>query len=635
MIRNRKVIFLFGAVRTAAILGVVAWFLWTCIRPPENDSRDVRSKLEAEILERCPDDRLLVSRLVSERLYVAHSVAMKYETRGLRVIDVFGDEAVESFERQPSAFEDLMELFDLDGAMFAASVGPWQKAVLEWARAGTLRIYLDRVRRLSASEAELLRETPGCLPLLGVTAPTAHAMLAKYGVRAWHLFMLVDFADQSGGPDSVERVAQALKIYGTRILDVNEQFGLAFALFFVAPPDDREQILPQLFASAIERLGADEACALFVANFDDLAKLVRTGKSLGDLDAAIQLLASQAPEIRLVASDSGFLVRLLLETRGRDAVGMIALKQCGPFAADLLFERLDGYGAESAEKNAALILIKHESWPAALLLKELHGDPAWHKLLRRTELHEPFEDPLLARIARDLLGAENVQDAIDRFLKMPRSQIEAGRYPPTTGEKALDWIPGYVALKAIRDASHGHHLDHSEIGWAVVDGAMTVTLVGKVVGQAVKTVGRQVAREGAKESLERTGQEIIKKGTASTLRDFTREAFRRLPGMMLQFVKNLPSQAGRRDIMELMRSATSIGRNVGVRTWGKLSRRVIQLGNRKVVIDLADPKFLATANQELREELFWSSIAYVVGEVGPCLMEKVHPNLAIPAEGSR
>ena len=79
-------------------------------------------------------------------------------------------------------------------------------------------------------------------------------MLARYGTRAWHLFMLVDFADT--GSDGIERVAHALTLNGEAMLDLNERFGLAIAMLLVPSPDDLKTQLPNLFRHAIDMLNS-------------------------------------------------------------------------------------------------------------------------------------------------------------------------------------------------------------------------------------------------------------------------------------------------------------------------------------------------------------------------------------------
>ena len=179
---------------------------------------------------------------LASRPRVAGEIARVEGSDGLRTLDLFGPEAADLFLEDPGGFHDLTAIAILDRSLIEASAGPWREAVFQWARAGKLALYRDCLTRLDADQRALLTATPACLPLLGRGAPTAEAMLARYGARAWGLFLSLDFAEDVAG---VERVAGALATYGDRMLRVNESDGPALSFLFVAPGEDASGRLPR------------------------------------------------------------------------------------------------------------------------------------------------------------------------------------------------------------------------------------------------------------------------------------------------------------------------------------------------------------------------------------------------------
>ena len=134
---------------------------------------------------------------------------------GLSALSLFGGDAADLFATNRTAFRALMTIVRLNVPAREISAGPWREAVVQWARAGRLGPYVEHLKRLSPEQWEQVRKVPSCLPLLGRGAREAEAMLARHGQRAWRLFFVVDFADDTEG---VERVARALAIHGDRML---------------------------------------------------------------------------------------------------------------------------------------------------------------------------------------------------------------------------------------------------------------------------------------------------------------------------------------------------------------------------------------------------------------------------------
>src|SRR5262249_36362971 len=118
-----------------------------------------------------------------------------YGEEGIEVLELFGDEAAFCLQRNPDAFEDLVQVVRLDPPRFRLATGPWHRAVLDWAQNGKLRVFLDQLRALPPDRFAVAEATPESLSLLCTDRiPTGHAMLKKHGAIAMRLFRAVNFA---------------------------------------------------------------------------------------------------------------------------------------------------------------------------------------------------------------------------------------------------------------------------------------------------------------------------------------------------------------------------------------------------------------------------------------------------------
>ena len=466
-------------------------------------------------------------------------------------------------------------------------------------------------------------------------------MLALHGERAWRLLRVVDCADDVEG---VERVARALAIHGDQMLRVNESCGPALALLFIPQVRDDKEILPDLFVEAMRALDVTDAQALFVANYDDLARLVlEEGQQPAAIVNTFRLLGGQPEAVRALAADSGLVVRLLLEHRGRDPIGVDIFKRCGPEAADLLFEKA-GYASWAEEKPAALAVLTGLGWPGVELLHELRDVDSWHRLLRRPELLDADPEPLIVRLAGRLRDSAQREELIERYLGMPREQIVEQDLPPTLAEPVLAWIPGYVAARTVYDLSRGYHVENSEIALALVDGFSAPMFYGKLAAQAIKTVGTQGIKAEVQAEMRNVERDAVRSLTAGKTRQATETISSRIPGAIGSLMRILPQELPRMEVTGAMRSASGLAKKVGIRTWGKLDRRIIMRGDRRVVIDLFDPKVVTQVGGQVKDRLWdelkdqirrrvlWSSSAAEPGPLETCMMERVLPGLSSPEE---
>jgi hypothetical protein len=271
------------------------------------------------------------------------------------------------------------------------------------------------------------------------------------------------------------------------------------------------------------------------------------------------------------------------------------------------------------------------------LLRHFRDDESWHRLIRRTDLLDGDDEPLIVRLAGKLETSPGRQDDIERYLGMPREQIIGLDLPPTVAERALEWVPGYLAVHTTYQAARGYRVENSEVVLAFFDGVSTATFFGKSVGQAIKTVGRQIPTAAIRDLEAKAIQELGAKQrlqAAETL-------LHRLPGVLHSMTRELPMRLPALEITSVMRSSAGIMKKLGSRTWGKLDRRIIMRRDRKVIIDLSDPKIILQVGGKIREEILvklrekaiktltWEVVAREVGVLTPCLMEQVDPGFRI------
>lgn len=136
----------------------------------------------AELTALCDGDSGLANRLTS-RLYPAVKIGRVHGRIGLETLDLFGDDAVYLFEEKPESFADLTKICQLEGNLFSASGGRWAGAVVQWATAGTLPVYLSKVESLTDEDRTILGEVPEALPLLISDTPIANRMLLRFTDR--------------------------------------------------------------------------------------------------------------------------------------------------------------------------------------------------------------------------------------------------------------------------------------------------------------------------------------------------------------------------------------------------------------------------------------------------------------------
>jgi len=332
----------------------------------------------------------------------------------------------------------------------------------------------------------LFKKTPWNLPFLLLSdADTTFRVLDRYGYRAWRLLSMLDFRSRS-----IEKMSKAIDRFGEIVLDIGEQHGLAFALFFVSKAEDQKACLPSLLYKMIRSFrkveprpqdGTSQALALWLQNHDDLQQLLAEKNVLCEaFDLPIELLSNAASIVRSTASDSPFSMRFLLEKdHNNHHTGLHLLKTYGPLAASTLYGL--NYHTDEDEKRGALVVIKHRGWDGLYLLNRFHELSSWRTLLKRKELYQSDTAPLLAQMIHTIFTSQDPKQQIDLFSRIGRLEIIDRQIPPDLTDKALGWVPGYsLAANLYRSTARGHQISASTYITSAVDVIPYVGKVGKV-----------------------------------------------------------------------------------------------------------------------------------------------------------
>ncbi len=620
MVQRNRANILAKSLSGMLLICVISVFWWGT--EPNAKSRANYDKATSELLTLCGHDELLASRLEC-RLYPAISIGRQYHRAGLETLDLFGEEAIFLAEKQPDDFRELTQITQLDDELFALTNGRWRQAVLQWATAGNLSIYLKQLDALDAEDRRILIDLPEALPLLIGKSPIANRMLKKYGMEAWHLFQSIDMRDS----ESVERVASALREIGEPMLRVNRTYGPSISWIFVPSKRDSQATVPRLFGEAISTMGEDAASALFLSNFTDMQQLLFDEKRDADeIRSALAFLsAHDNPDVRDWAADSPYTIRLLLETFNGLPIGQDVFARLGPPVATLLYQP-GGYGANpnneplstnkdtEIERLATLLTLRDLGWQSFALLAEYQDNMQMRDLLRREELIRDRTSPFISKIFLQLSASNDVEGELAIIAKKTVDQLMRETYPPTTTEKIVDWVPGYAALKTGNAWLRGDYVSGMEATFAVIDGATIAFGGAKIMTQAVKTV----AKKGTQQSVQNVGSQILKEALEEGSEGFAKRIFGRLPGGMTATLRILRSNGTKIDVTSMARSATAIGNKLGLRSWGTLDRRIIMRGDRKVIVDFANKQVIDDTGKLLGTEFAFN----VLADVAPLLLER-------------
>ena len=524
------------------------------VLPPHNESKYITKQIE----QYCPNNPSLASRMSSRYLYIALSIAKDFGENGLKVLEYFEDEAVFIFEQDKESFKELTLLVITQGVVFENKV-PWKQVIVDWTMQGRIKTYLKAMQGLSDNDLQILKDVPPALPLLLINAPTAKKMLKKYKMRAWRLFALIDFTDQS---NSLERMAEALNKYGTKILNVNEEYSLAGAFFFLPPVDDNKELVPKFFYNSIQILGRQDAVALFLTNYETIIDLILNKRKLDQLNEFLDWMASlkKDSEVKQLFFDNKYTLLLAMEYVDAKPIGASVYEKCGPAVAEVLYHPRSFYSSDVERKSVLLILDHFRFVALESLILKLRGDEHWHKLLSRSDLHLPKQQPLLIKVVHQLLGSEQKQDLIEKIGHMPVEQIDELYYEPTTGESIVRWIPGYYALKVVSDYSKGYKVDNLDLVFGALDATGGgAKIIGKIFSKTTSKIG--------KESVKKSFKQLAKNIAQSNFKQSGKKLLYSVPGATYAAIKSLPSKIKTMDIKVIIKISLPISKRVGMATW--------------------------------------------------------------------
>lgn len=535
--------FLFAAFLTAAIY----------FRPPSPPASPATpvERIRAAL----PDtDAMLVDRVAEAWGETAVIAVERCGEDGLRVLNVFGDEAAYCLEHQPEAFDALAKVVTLDPDRYRLVVGSWNRAILDWAQNGKLDRFLERLKSLPPARLTLVEACPDALPLLcRDDVPVTLAMLEKYGERAWPLFRSINWEQH---PEDLERVAQALEHEGDLILDLQKDYGLPYALLLVPPSEDAgSKHLPDIVHFARNTLRDEEtALALVLVNYDDIKHQLDVGIPPRDLEDAIRQFAALSPLTQEMALDHPHTLRLLSETWQGRKIGFEVLDRSGPAAADVIYQ---SYASDDRLKHPALVALAHLGPPALSVFERFHDYGPFQDLIKRCarDLMNPRDNPpaVVHAMHHIAQAGPNAQRQIDIYAQVHnlRAEVLAKVRGPLPEEAVLEWVPGYLAYRTVSDAVEGRHVTGGDVFWATTD---AVTFVFPFLGPSAKA-GKIAGKKAAQEALEITAR----KGISETGRIAAQKAVREAEERFAQSLQELALECAQREGADLARFGDSAG----------------------------------------------------------------------------
>ena len=447
---------------------------------------------EERLRQQLPDaDATFLRRAADTWGPIATEVAEAHGLDGLHLLDTFGAEAVFLWKNDQPSFAALAD-FCRRHPERVPLVSAWKRPLPDWAHRGRLLAFLDQVGRLSEQHLRVALRVPAALPLLlADNLPVTQEMLERHGTRAWRLFLIVH---HQAYPEHLERLAEVVRA-DESILDVNERFGPALALLFVAPPGDRgRRHLAAVVRHAWHTMSPHEAAAFLSTSYRAAVDLLDEGRSVTEINAAIDQLRALPELVREVALDHTNTLRLLLEQHQGRKLGALALERCGPEAADLLY---GSYG-EPALRRPALVVLAGLGLQGLDVLEQFRKHGPFFDFLRRADAELLGGTPplVLDAIARIGDAEGDGQELIDRYLRTPNlaGALAKDRYPRRPAEELLDFVPGYTAYRTASDYMGGRLVTGGDLTWAALDASDSVLVVKGLLTRAGKGVAKKLGK---------------------------------------------------------------------------------------------------------------------------------------------
>jgi len=554
----------------------------------------------ARLLERYPTERALVERVVERYGPTAVRIERTDGLRGLRLLDRLDLEAIFLYEHAPSDFRRLASLIG-DEAASEVLLGWREYFGLKRADMTDRAVLIRAIERLNTRQRRAAAAYPNALPLI-LSDPRGVAALIERLDRepeqlqqALAVLMCVDLSD---GSTSLRSAVRTIDDYGDLALDAFRLQGLeGFATVRLFGP-----ILVALQGA----VPLDDALIALRVNEADLSDLRRDRSARGWAMLLEHLQAEGL--IEAVAGDPHGL-RLAAEYGD---LGERALREAGPFAASLVYERFEG----SENRRRAVEALADHGRVALAILAKYASDPSFREILldHGSDVVPPIArsdaaPELVARLRSksDRTKMESLALALESF-SADSGQKTIERIRADGLDRAVDlasaevafyeFFPLYDVLHLGNVVIRGHSPTGGEMFWAVFDVGFVIADVlslaalqpeGVAASEAARSQLKAATRGSARALGRRVGREADEAARAlaaqagrETAEVASERAARwwavRSAGGLYRTLKQYPEALGRLSFRKASELAAPLCRKSGLKlsTWEPL--RFVQDG---------------------------------------------------------
>lgn len=558
---------------------------------PVRTSAPAEPDAAAALLAKYPEDHDLVARTLHRYRQTALAIERTDGLRGLALLDRLDLEAIYLYENHPSDFRRLRD--SLTDVAAADLLLHWREYFgLKRADDTDRAILIAEIARLSPSRRRVAAQYPNALPLIladpiGVTELIDR--LADDPEQLRDALVVLEFISLEDGTTDMGTALKTLDDHGPLALQAFRLQGLeGFALVTLYGP---------VLEALREDLPLDQALILLRVNTDTVDELLRTQRPEA---VAGHLRHVAARGLVEAVGGSPNALRLVVEYGDR---GERALAQAGPDAADVVFE---DYADPALRLQAVEALAEHGTMALAMLTKYA-ADPDFREILRT------YGPPIIPPIAQTDAGPELLaflrakpQRSFTESLALGISFLSGDSGQGTirtikadglervaalnsTDLQFYQFLPLYDLLHLGRVLGRGQAPTTGEMSWAVVDGCFVVADVlslaalqpeGAVASEivraevkaaareAAKTLGREVAQEGAEVAGRAVGRHLAADGVEDAAGRLARWWAVRAAGGTYQVLRRLPEALGRMGVVEV----ADLGRPLCLKAGLRLSR---------------------------------------------------------------
>lgn len=578
-----------AAVALLSALGVLCKLAWKGAPveptpPPPVDIVAPAPSPAALLLDRYPEDRALVERVVRDYHHNAIAIEKTDGLRGLMLLDRLGLEAVFLYEKYPRDFRRLRDA--LSDTAAADVLLHWREYfALKRAEELDRGILIAEITQLSPAARRAAAQYPHALPLVLAEPVGMTEIIERFRYDPEDLrdvLVTLDFINLEAGAADLRAALRVFDLHGP----------LALEAFRLQGPDGLA--LVKLYGTVLEALG--DALPL-----NDALVLLRVNTD--DLDA---MLANHPPETvaghlrhvaatNLVAQVGGSPHGLQLTVDFGD-LGDRALRQAGPDAADVVY---DEYADPVLRRQAVAALAEHGPMALAILAKYA-SDAPFREVLRRhgpeiippIAQADPAPEVLAALRAKEdktwtealaqgvlALSRENGQATIRLIQNDGLDRVQAMN---STNVEFYQFLPLYDVVHLVHVLGSGYAPTGGELTWALIDGCFAVADVLSLTavqpeGAAAVEVARSEIKAAVQQATRSTGREIIEQAAESGGRVAAREgaeaSARRLArwwavrsaGGTYSLLRRLPEAIGKLGLPEIAQLGRPLCAKAGLR----------------------------------------------------------------------